>query len=718
MKHTYLALIIAAAINPALAATECNSETTNCETVTIEKGSKNYGNRDTIVANGDGINFVNGNWNTTGLKHNVTVTGEKAIAVHINKGADFRGNLYLEGKNIISENGTAIKVDGDFLSKNSKNPNLGIYLKDGAVVKGRDNAINFLKSTKTMRIDANGTVIGNIIGNNLPGNKMNLGYQGSAGKSFTFDGDKIIGVGKIDNRGKLTIVARDDKSVRFETNFTNMKNGSIDFQISGNNTLDHALLFVDGKVDFQDNSKVGFTYKGENIKNLIGKQIILIESSREMSGGQNVTVTGSSDGVFDLSPLLAVDDSWIKELPPKVNGGVIGNQLIATYDVNYKGGEAFIDNGKLGGATTSEQATSKYIVDYALAQYNKTKSNESGELLALLTSVGNNTQLTTQLFDELTPDADGAEIQSALQNADKIRSTLNQRSSNLRSSLVSEGWNLTPHILVSYGKNGSSTNYETNTYGVNVTADRLITDENYIGFGLGYLSNSIDYDNDNKKINGFHLSGYTGWFDDNTFVDINFNAGYSSVASSRYIGLASGFENKTKAKMDYNMLQIGYQLTVGYKFNIDVVHIEPFLSYKHQWVRIDDRQETGSIASLQYDRQTYSAGHMGGGINFSASFDMPYGTFTPSATIAAYYDTNKNDNITESFGLVIDKESNPQRGNRQIINGAPVGGDVIEATLSASVRLDNNLFIDSSLSYYNQDEYNEGMVGLSISKKF
>ena len=114
-----------------------------------------------------------------------------------------------------------------------------------------------------MRIDIDGTINGNIIGNNAQGNKINLanGKQDIA----VFNGDQILGIGKIDNLGKLTIITRDDKSIIFGSNFSNTKNSSINFQISGNNTLNHALLYVDGTTTFQEGAKVNFTYKGDLI---------------------------------------------------------------------------------------------------------------------------------------------------------------------------------------------------------------------------------------------------------------------------------------------------------------------------------------------------------------------------------------------------------------------------------------------------------------------
>lgn len=724
-KRTLLSVTITASFAHTVIAAEqavCDP-TTTCKTVVLEKGSNKYGSKDINVSNGDGVLLVSGEWKTTGIKHNVKVTGEDANAIHIKESANFKGNLYIEkGVDIISENGTAIMVAGDFNSVNQSNPNLGIHIKDGSTVSGHTAAIDFSQSKKTARLDMHGTVIGDIIGNGLAGNKMNLGYQGSAGKSFVFDGDKIVGIGKIDNLGNLTIITRDDKPVFFDGNFTNMKNGSIDFHISGDNTLEHSLLLVDGKVDFKQGSTVHFSYKGSNINNLLGKEIVLIEASQGIVGGQEVSVTGD---VFNLSPLLAADDSWLEKLPPEVNGGVVGDKLVASYDVNYAGGDAFVANTNKGGGSKQEKSVAKYIVDYALEEHNKTKSEESGELLALLTSAGNSSDATAKLVDEITPDAEGAEIHAALQATDKMRSSANKRSETLRYNSRSgngyEGWNVTPNFVGGYGSSSSSDGikgYDLSTYGVTVEADRLVGDDKFLGLSAGYIGNNADIEgtSNSKTINGYHLMGYIGWIGEQAFIDSNVNIGYSTVESKRKVGAVTGFEGIQNSEMSYGMFQLGYQLTSGYTFDVYGINVEPFASYKHNWIRVEDRQETGSIASLQYDRETYSVGYLGAGVNVYNTYELPQGSFTPSASFSMYYDTNKKKHIVDEFGLAIDKGSNPL--NRNVIVGAQTGGDIIEARFGAELEIQNGLSIDGNVAWYQRDSFNEGSFGISLTKSF
>ncbi|MCD9505477.1 autotransporter outer membrane beta-barrel domain-containing protein [Photobacterium phosphoreum] len=728
-KRTTLSIIVASLFTP-MAYAACDSTIMNCETV-VMVDTNNYGGKEINTVTGHGISYEGGEIvkKHLYLKHNITANSDGANAIHVNKGVTLNNSNLNIGDdnagpvNVISHNGTGIMVEGNIISNDASNPNTGIYIKNGSVVSGKVNAIDFSKSTTSMRIDIDGTINGNIIGNNAQGNKINLanGKQDIA----VFNGDQILGIGKIDNLGKLTIITRDDKSIIFGSNFSNTKNSSINFQISGNNTLNHALLYVDGTTTFQEGAKVNFTYKGENINDLIGKEIVLVHAKEGIVGGQYISVTGGTQ-TLDFSPLLAATDSWLEEEPPIVNGGVLGDKLIATYDVNYAGGDNFVNNAVQGGVTEQEKAVGQYVVDYALVEHNKTKSETSAKLLSLLTSAGSSAAATAAVVAEITPDAEGAEVHAALQAADKIRSTANTRTAYLRNAsregYAIEGWNVSSGLIYGYGSEASSdgvNGYIMNTYGIGLGIDRLIDNNKMFGLSLSYIDSSTDIKNteNTKIISGIHLLGYTGWFDDNIFVDANFNLGVNKVNSERKIGISTGYEGASSSKMDYDMLQLGYQLTAGYTFNTKYMNIEPRVSYQHQWVRVDDRQESGSIVDMQYDRQSYSTSQLGAGISIYKTYDISYGKFTPTTSVMAYYDTNKNDRVTDTFGLVMDKGSNPL-ANRQTVTGAHVGGDIIEAKFNANLTMDHGLTLDGSVSYYQRNLYDEGILGLNISKQF
>ena len=115
--------------------------------------------------------------------HNITATGSGASAIYLGDNAQLAYNIEIsEGSNIISENGTAILIEGGFKDnyvddKGNVKGSRGVVIKNGSVVKGAVNAIDFSTADSHVRIDVDGTVEGNIIGNNTDGNKINFAQR-------------------------------------------------------------------------------------------------------------------------------------------------------------------------------------------------------------------------------------------------------------------------------------------------------------------------------------------------------------------------------------------------------------------------------------------------------------------------------------------------------------------------------------------------------------
>lgn len=80
-----------------------------------------------------------------------------------------------------------------------------------------------------------------------------------------------------------------------------------------------------------------------------------------------------------------------------------------------------------------------------------------------------------------------------------------------------------------------------------------------------------------------------------------------------------------------------------------------------------------------------------------------------------YRDLNDSEVITETAGLVMDQGKGK---GRFTITGDSIGNDIFEAALKSSLTLKNNIILDGNLNYYKRDGYNEGYIGLSVSKYF
>ncbi|CAE6960617.1 Autotransporter beta-domain (plasmid) [Vibrio sp. B1REV9] len=730
-KKSSVAIVVSAALFPALTAqaalvtqtTECPANT-QCETVIKENGDASYNGNDIIVENGHGIVYrgdASTPFGSLYLKKDITVSGVGAHAIHVEAGSEFKGNLNIEGGSVISQDDTAIKIDGNFVSGTATNPNLGIYLKGGTIT-GKENAIDFSQSDTSMRIDTEGAINGNILGNGAEGNKINFGYNGGAGKNAIFNGDKITGMTHIANWGNLTVIAQ-DKTILWEGDYDHKANATLDIHIGDNTNLNDEIIYIDGKATFNDNSTVKLSFTGSNINDLLGKDIVLIEAQDGIVGGDKVDVaagSGFDKESLDASPLLTVSDSWLEQTDPEVNGGVIDNKLVASYDVNYQGGDSFVLQAHEGGATVTETAFAKYVVDETLSQHNATGSDASGQLLALLVSAGTDKAQTARLMDEITPDADGSEVFAALNIVDKIRSQADNRSTILRNSsyngFAHNGWNMWTGLVTGYGSRDgdSARGYDQLSYGINVGLDRVFDDERLLGFSLAYVNANTDIDDtaNSNDLSNIQAMIYSGWFNDRYFVNGNINVGYNTISSEREIGAASEYEGNTTAKADYDALQIGYHLTAGMLFDLDVIKLEPKVSYGYQRIRLGDYMENGSPASLKYDRVTYAQDQLSAGFSAYNTYQSSYGKLTPMLSVMGFYDMS-DDYIKESVVLAMDPST-----DRFVVYGDKVGGHGFEAKFNANLEMNNKLNIDAALAVLQKNDFSEATVNLNVSKRF
>lgn len=139
-KLLFLSVAILSAIYGSAWATECDPTLNICETVNVNDGNTAQINKDVTVSQGDGVVF-NGSsteYKAQAITKNITVTGEGASAIKINQGASFSSNINLNGANVTSEKGTAILVEGNFPKRGT-----GVYVRDGAIIRGKTAAIDF-----------------------------------------------------------------------------------------------------------------------------------------------------------------------------------------------------------------------------------------------------------------------------------------------------------------------------------------------------------------------------------------------------------------------------------------------------------------------------------------------------------------------------------------------------------------------------------------------
>ncbi|MGF1750980.1 autotransporter outer membrane beta-barrel domain-containing protein [Vibrio cionasavignyae] len=380
----------------------------------------------------------------------------------------------------------------------------------------------------------------------------------------------------------------------------------------------------------------------------------------------------------------------------------------------------FIAQAARGGASGSELVVADYMLNFALDNQGN-GSEVSQQLLDLFASVGSSDEAAARLAGEITPDAEGSEIMATLLLVDKLRANANERIGLLRSGASygnpSTGWNNWVSFIGGAGDKASQGNvngYSMNNYGLNIGFDRAFNDTNMLGFSMAYSKSDIDIKNsqNTKEVESIQTMMYAGWYNDYMFIDGNVNFGRNMNSTERVIGASSGYQGETNATASYDAYNFGIQYTMGAMFDLNYFMIEPKVSYKYQWYRHTDYQETGSPASLRYDRQQYSISQLGAGVNLHQSYSTTLGLLTPTFSMMYYADLN-DERVRESANLVADDSK-----SRFVIVGNQVGGDMLETRLNAQLQMSQAWSMTGGVNYYQVDDYKDVSVALSALYRF
>ncbi len=717
-KLLFLNIAILAAISNSAWALDCDSANQICETVNVNDGANAVLTKDVVVSQGNGLvfNAATQQYKAQAITKNITATAEGASAIYIAKDAIFSSNINLNGSKIISENGIAITIDGNFDKLGT-----GVYLRDGGIISGKTAAIDFRNSTSGFRSDVNGEIHGNIYGNGHANTKINFGYQGGAATAL-FNGYEISGVPLIENHGTLIIQGK-DRTINWQTNFLTKENSQLIFRLDDQTNTDETILYVKGDVTFKKGSKTKLDFKGTSIDNIINKDIVLLESSSGIKDEAGVTVTDANAVTTDTSPLLQKTDSWLETTPPVISGGVTGNKLIARYGVNYEGGNKFIALAEEGGAGKNTLAATNFIIPTVLNEFNNTRSQASDEALSLLVAAGSDANSIAALANDITPIADGSDIQAGLLMVEEMRGNVNHRFIRYDNQLPVEeregGWNSWANLMYGYGSQshkGDINGYKINRAGIQVGADQEINNESVIGVSLAYNHASADADkrSHTKEINHFEFMPYMGWHKDNLFLNGNMNLGYYKVDSERKIGANTGWSGNTKAKGNYSGIQTGYQVNAGMDFDLDIVRIKPMVTYQYQWISLDSWDETGSALSMKTHGQRYAVNQLGGSVSLWNSYQITYGKLTPTFHIGYYKALGSDNKIKQRHSLTY---FNTDVQTFDVV-GNTVGGDIFKTKFGVNLDFTDTLNIGTSLGYQRYEQFNEVAAGFTLSQRF
>ncbi|QPR28166.1 autotransporter outer membrane beta-barrel domain-containing protein [Edwardsiella hoshinae] len=695
-QHLFLyTAIVSALYNTAWAAEVCDPTNDICTSLEVTNSNKNIGK-------------------------NIIISQADAAAIHVKDGTSLTGSININGKKIINNQGTAIKIDGGF-------SNGYLVLKNNATVRGNGIAMDFSQADSAIRLDVeNSYIYGDIIGQGKTNNssKINFALNGS---SAYFDGYRILDFKEIFNDGTLTIVGK-DRTIIFNTLVTNKTNSTLIFKIGDDVNLDNSILKADS-ISFKGNNTIKLHYVGTNISNIIDRDIVLIESGTALSKDdiKNINYHLHEDPnntkFSDYSPLLTQTNSWVEETPALDGSATGGHKVIVNYGIGYGGASNFSALAEQGGASANALLATKFIVPKVLNDFNQSRSAASDQALALLISAGNNASAIANLANQMTPNSDGSELRAANQLVGDMRNHIAQRQLGYLGQLPAQerdsGWNLWVNTLYGHGSqsgNDYANGFNMNRYGISLGADQEIDDSAMLGFALGYSHNQADSRgvDQSKRIDTVELMPYLGWRSGMLFAEGNLNIGYLRVKSERKIDGGNGWQGESQANGDYTGMQAGYQLNAGLNLELAGLHLRPMLTYQYQWVNLNSWHESGSVLALSSSSQKYSLNHLGGGVSAWTQLATGWGTLTPSLQASYLHDLDGERRIRQRHALV----SINNAGSTFETIGARVGGNQVRVDANARLDISDSLNLGIGVGYNRDDRYGEGVIGLTLGNRF
>ncbi|KEI72985.1 autotransporter outer membrane beta-barrel domain-containing protein [Endozoicomonas elysicola] len=651
----------------------------------------------------------------TELTVNTTISSEDRVYNDSGHAVDLSGSgttKTLTNNGIIqSDNDTTIRLtDGKKLNIAGSGSIIGGIVNSEKIALDARGEGDTLGSGKVVfKFDSGAMVSGNIYFN--PGSESQLTTSNDS--TLTFDGKLIDGVEKIRLReGSNLILSAQNESINFNFDGINDSGGffvegsTITLSIGEGLDKDDAILIVNDLIEFSsvDEKNSSLVVTGD-ITESIGTKVLI--QAEQIEGFSEDMVTSS--GLF-----LSVSNVQLSESDSHDS---------ITADVSYNEGvtaDDFSAMASAGGADATEASVIKSFADIALDGTEITSTTISfnsshNEEIANLLNGATDEVSASRLAGELTPDRSGAIIQAIHTSQNLQLDDIDNRVSLIRSGQESTGfW---------FGIDGYQGEKDVDSridgYDINGFSTRFGIDKKYSEEGLTGIAASINrqevetkvYDT-NYTIDSFQLSLYGNLNFDKYFISNSINAGYNAFNSTRKIGESTGYNGEVEATGDFSAYNIGWRITTGLDYNIGDVSIQPLVSGELNYLFIQNYTESGSPASLEYDKETLSQVKIGAGINISRQIKLESGKLIPSFTAMGWHDfnaserdINTNSITTPSTGIDINTATGASK-NR------------FNAQAAINYKANHDSAIGITLGHQVEENYSDTMFNLEYRHNF
>ncbi|KEI73323.1 autotransporter outer membrane beta-barrel domain-containing protein [Endozoicomonas elysicola] len=629
----------------------------------------------------------------TGAKGGQNITNHGILkgsdhAIHVQAGAG--GKSVFNHGTMEAVNGAAIKVeDGGSISYITNYGKIigGIVThNDGTqeqiAVDLRGATSDHVDALKIGEKGAGGEIIGNIYMNNKEGELNTSGkknsyvaFYGVAGDKAIYDGKLIANVAEVNVQSSGYMLLRaQDETIVFDVidygesqdslnngKFEMKKDSTLEMEIDGSLAENEAVLQVNGDVNFQ------------------GNNVIKVSGDIEQIAGTHTLI--SADQINGADTNLTVENTWLTNVEI-IDSDKDSIKVELTYEEELDPNELAAEAGAFG-ADTTEQGVIGAFAQVLVNNTETTKdaitfsSDPYAELANLLNVSG---AAAAQLSGELTPDRSGATLHAAQRVQSKQFDAINNRLNSLRAdqfhavNAASSGlWMRVHGNDAKKNVDGRIDGYDVQGMGFSFGIDGDLTENLVTGFSFSQSYQDIDtivYDT-NHEVNTYQFSAYGLWNQDNYFTTGSVNAGVDYYDSYRTIGEGTSGVTEYRANSEYKAFHYGLRVTAGMDLGYDNLLLQPIIAGELNNVSIEAYDESGSVASLAYDRQSVTQVKLGAGFNMSTTYEVGPGILAPHFTAMGWYDFNA-DNHDISGSIILDPS---------------VAGEITTATGSTEIQL-------------------------------
>lgn len=632
---------------------------------------------DWTVNEGESFTSENGSVISQTIDSKATITNNGIISGKVHAINVLDGGRLNEVRNndnglISSETGAAIYVeDGG---------TIGYIKNNGTIVGGMVGDeqvaidIRLDKKSKKQQVwlgdtpGKGGIVEGNIYLNNALNTAVYI--YGSESDKAVFDGVKISGAKNINNGSKdhagYLLLKAQDTTIEFDLalqdgskgKFTNQSGSGLEFELSGDlcdtpedeSPCTTAVLDVNGDMEFKGNNTIYVT--GE-IEKVAGKHTLV--TADKITGFEDNMVQGT--WMTDVEVIGTGSDGSI-EVEVTYNEELDPNELIANADSH---GADATEQAVLGAFAGIIADSENLEITRDSITFTGEKADVLGELTNLLTNGGVGAD-AVKLAGELTPDRSGAKLHAAQRAQNKQLDAISHRMNSLRAdqyhAVNASNSGLWMQVYGNDAKkdvSGRIDGYDAKGMGFSIGVDGDLTNNIVAGMALSQNYQDIDtitYDS-NYEVNTYQLSAYALWNQDNYFVTGAVNGGINYYDSYRTIGEGVAGITDPRAAAEFSGFHFGARVTAGMDLAFDNILLQPIVAAELNRVELENYAESGSVASLGYEKQTTSQAKLGAGVNASTTFELGNGILTPSLSAMGWYDF-KADNQNIAGYIVMD----------------------------------------------------------------